>query len=264
MIGGMEKINRYLVFFTLLLWGSLLLRFWVFGELSNYLHPSFHLWVGITGLSLVILSAAWCWSTSGHTHAGSECCSCSLHPSSASPSLLPAGSRVAFSCLVLMFAFLAAFAMSTGSYTEVHLLNKQVITTPSQSPGLFSDERMKEVSELASDPSAQGSTCVTTLLLTSSDPLWRDKLRGRRVCVTGQVKRGKNSHIVRLLSTCCAADAQPIGVTIAPEAIERFSNGSWVMATGTLEFQPENGEFSPKLIDANLVATTPPRPSILY
>ena len=52
-----ESLQRYLSAGVLTIWGVMLAYFYFSGRVASYLHPSFHVWTGISGVILVLLAA---------------------------------------------------------------------------------------------------------------------------------------------------------------------------------------------------------------
>ena len=51
------SLQRYFSAGVLTIWGVMLAYFYFSGRLASYLHPSFHVWTGISGVVLVLLAA---------------------------------------------------------------------------------------------------------------------------------------------------------------------------------------------------------------
>jgi len=254
-----------MTFLTLLLWGSLFLRFWAKGELGEYLHPSFHNLAIGTGLGLIGLAVAWYWATKLVRVAGRSCCC--AHEGSEKKSNTPShkGARSAAACFLLMVSFAGALALSTGECNEVHLVNRQLITTAVQAPTLNEPGRVDRLKEWLSVKNNHNEIGVDLLLLAGEKSEWRGALYQKEVNVIGQVRTsGLQQHIVRLLSNCCAADARPIGVGVSSEAVGAFSTGDWVKARGRVEFIDEGGSFSTRLTQAQLTKSDAPKNVMLY
>ncbi len=67
-----------------------------------------------------------------------------------------------------------------------------------------------------------------------------DTRRGTRVTIEGvyfepEAKEGKSAVVFRYLVSCCAADAQPLGVVIPRDATGRITDHDWVRITGVVE-----------------------------
>ncbi len=258
----MEKTRFYLIFLTLLFWGGVILRIWVSGELVDYLHPDFHSLVICTGVGLVFLAGAWYWANDGgrrEDHNG--CCS----GCGGGGQKLTRNTRDAISCLFLLLALGGAVFASGGKYNVVHLINRQVVTTPDQVPSLQEQGRVLEVEQLIGAGEEGGDAGLDLLLLAAGKDQWRRELEGRTVSTLGQVrKEGDQSHIVRLLAVCCAADARPLGISIPSEALHEFSTGDWVVASGQLRFSGDTRGFSPYIDEVKLTKAKTPKRAILY
>jgi hypothetical protein len=175
------------------------------------------------------------------------------------------GAKSLGACFLLIISFAGAFALSGGGYNEVHLINRQVITTPDQAPSLAEVGRVARLEDFLGTKNRHKDIGVDLLLLAAERGEWRDALSQRQITTIGQLRvSGSHAHIVRLLSICCAADARPLGIGVSKESAREFSTGDWVRATGRVEFVNENGHFSLRLVQAELTKTDAPENVILY
>jgi hypothetical protein len=164
-----------------------------------------------------------------------------------------------------MVSFAGALALSGGGYNEVHLINRQLITSPDQAPSLNETGRVAQLEQLLSNGSLREDIGVDLLLLAAERAEWRNFLSHKKVNSIGQLRtNGSQSHIVRLLSICCAADARPLGIGVSREDVVGFSTGDWVIVEGQVEFSEDNGHFSPRLTQVKLTKTDAPENVILY
>lgn len=73
-----------------------------------------------------------------------------------------------------------------------------------------------------------------------------DRFDGKQVSIQGLFAKTVSGHdelsaVFRYLITCCAADAQPVGVFISSRAEEGIENNQWVRVKGTVELRKMDG-----------------------
>ncbi|MBU1340487.1 MAG: TIGR03943 family protein [Proteobacteria bacterium] len=133
--------------------------------------------------------------------------------------------------LPIMF-ILAAGDNTLGSYA----LSKRTMAAPQKAIQMSAPEAIKEKT---SDP-----LDMTISRLTQQ---W-DTYKGSKVSVEGlfyePVGKNKDMAIVfRYLITCCAADAQPIGLVIKKNNIQQIKNNDWVRITGVVHEETIDGSL---------------------
>lgn len=254
----MSAAKRYLNFLVLLFWGALFLRFWVSGQLENYLHPEFHKFVLLTGLGLIGLAGGWYWATMPRFMEADTCSHCCGGKQTL-------GKQGIVSFLILMGSFGGAVFFSSGEYNEIHLINRTVITTAIQAPSLEEEARIAKVKELTSAGGLVRAAGIDELMLAGTQDRWRNEISGSTISALGQVRRGaESSYIVRLLGVCCAADARPLGLKLEGANLEEFPTGTWVRVTGKIEYDRQDEGYSPLVSGAVIESTDAPRNTILY
>jgi uncharacterized repeat protein (TIGR03943 family) len=281
-------MERILTFFTLLLWGGVLLYFRLSGRVASYLHPQFHAYVAVAGAGLLGLAALWWWA-SRETDAGCHECGCHHGHDEEPRSRLTAGAFFAFAVLLLPIS--AAAFISPSQFGEAAIMNRGIVTDIAQLPSAEPpdghwedapewDESMETVDN--SWPQGQeegveyftrgpdGSIQVETLdlLFAAQEPALRAEFENQRVSIIGQYvpPRGGGAggfDLVRMFMVCCAADARPLGIKVTGEAVSVPRMG-WVRITGIARFEDKGGVLEPNLDLEKIEEVEAPRESSLY
>lgn len=95
-----------------------------------------------------------------------------------------------------------------------------------------------------------------------------DELIGRRVVTIGQVYRGPEipaGHFVvfRFVITCCAADAQPVGVLVATSGQPLPEVDSWIRIEGKLDLIAHGDQEQYVIRSPNVRSVPTPRPTYI-
>ncbi len=200
------------------------------GKLDFYIHPRYTIFtVSLAGLALVIIVASIATGRpSGHDHAAGAV----DHVAEASqrlPDRLLSASRV----VLLVCAVLAMLVIPPATLSARIRGNRDLVTS---SQGI----------ESGGGPVLAGADPAT---FTVKD--WAALLReggagavtGQHVALSGYVlDRGEDDtfYLVRLMMTCCAVDAQPVGVPVArPGWRKELRATEWVAVKGTFGENPD-------------------------
>jgi len=282
--------RRFLTLLTLLLWGLLLTKFWAGGRIESYLHPQFHPLVALSGFLLLGLAFAWWWAT-GRPVAAQHDCGCHHDHETEERSALSAGAVMAF--VLLLVPVSAATIVSPGQFGEAAVMNRGIVTDISQlpsfappasaledAPPLADGEEIPDVADWPAEQeegveyftrTADGAIQVETidLLFAAAEPSLREEFDNQRVSVVGQYvppRKDTSSgfELVRMIMVCCAADARPLGLRVESPAMQGVPAMDWVRVTGTAKFTEKGGYFEPRIEDATVEKTEPPREKILY
>jgi uncharacterized repeat protein (TIGR03943 family) len=89
-----------------------------------------------------------------------------------------------------------------------------------------------------------------------------DAVTGKSVDVTGYVLPVAGStdtvYVARLLVTCCAVDAQPVGIPVHLEGWKKsYPANSWVRITGRFQENPDASDPQPVVVVPDTVKTIP-------
>ncbi len=99
----------------------------------------------------------------------------------------------------------------------------------------------------------------------------RPTFEGKQVEVIGQLMPAKENNpdgdrydLVRMLMTCCAADAQPIALPVQPGVKPGVPEMTWVKVHGKATFPVVGGQKRPLIENATIEKTDPPEDAYLY
>ena len=277
-------MKRWPTFATLLVWSGLLLWFWGSGRVVSYLHPQFHAYVALAGISLAILALLWWWA-SGTTDDGCDCCA---DHAGDEPRKNSAG--VIFSFAVLLVPVTGGALISPSQFGEAAVMNRGIVTDISQLPSaspsfgswadapLIGDEGIPDVTDFAGEEGVEyftrgpdGAIQLETidLLFAAEEPVLREQFADQRVSIIGQYipPRGDKTggfDLVRMFVVCCAADARPLGINIESPGLVEVPRMGWVRITGMARFDLKNGRHEPRLEAEKIEQVEAPRETFLY
>jgi len=247
--------RRWLASFTLLEWGALLVYFYWSDRLAAYLHPNFRLLVMVTGILLLASAASvLCFGeTCSQPHGDSEGCA-TRHQRMALGGLLP--------FMVLALPIALAAKISPDSFGPGFVQNRGVRQTiaadaPASSPASRSRAAAYE------DYISVG---ILDLMFAANDRDFRRRLDGQRVGLTGKFSQKDETHfeLIFTVVTCCAADAQLIGLRVNARDIPALEELAWTKVVGRLGFV-KMGERDVPVIEAEkITATASPQEQLIY
>jgi len=104
------------------------------------------------------------------------------------------------------------------------------------------------------------------LMAARDDP---KQLENKTISTIGFVYKGEtiapNSFaLLRFVITCCAADAQPIGVLVESEETSQFESDQWVRVRGTVQLKEKAGEKMLVIIADTVNSISKPKDQYLY
>jgi uncharacterized repeat protein (TIGR03943 family) len=282
--------KRTLTLLTLLVWGLLMLWFWVSGRIVAYLHPQFHPLVAGAGAALLLLAPAWWWATREAT-GGRSHCDCHHDHDEEPRSAMSAGAVFAF--VVLLLPVSAAAFISPSQFGEAAVMNRGIVSSISQlpaagppTPATLEDAPLlgdgEELPDVDDWPEGQeegveyytrgpdGAIQLETidLLFAAEEPGLRDEFDNQRVSIVGQYvpprDGGTNFDLVRMMMVCCAADARPIGVAVETTQSRELPRMGWIRVTGTARFVERGGMREPRVTAEKIEEVPAPRETVLY
>ncbi len=274
-----STIHRFLTAGVLTVWGSILLTIYFTGRIAAYLHPNFQPFALVAGCLLVcfaflVLIAP---PTAG-AHAGMRSSAWSVITSLilVAPLLLAfantldsfGASTVANRVYVQDLAQLPSAQLPTsGSSGTVEVPLPDNGSNPSQSSNTTQDDQYL----LPKNKQGQIRAQVVDFLYAAQLPEVRDQLENKAVEVIGQLMPAKTNNpkgnryvVVRMMMTCCAADAQPVALPIEPQQKPDLPDMAWIKVTGKAVFPVEGGQRKPLIQNAVLEKIDPPDEPFLY
>ena len=274
-----STLRRLLTAGVLALWGTVLLAIYFTGRIGAYLHPTFQPFAMAAGILLVVFAFLVLFAPkAGHAH-----------------TLARSPAWTVLTALVLVAPLLLAFANTQDSFGASTVANRVYVQDlaqlPSAQPPTTASQSGNIEGPLPSNNSTpqpaatsqedkflfpknkQGQVCVEVVdfLFAAQLPEVRKQLEDQAVEVIGQLMPAKTNNpkgnrfvVVRLMMTCCAADAQPIAIPIEPVQKPDLPEMTWVRVTGKAAFPLEGGQRKPIIQSAALEKIDPPAEPYIY
>lgn len=274
-----KTASRFCSSGVLMLWGMVLLYFQLSGRIASYLHPAFHLYVGISGAVLVILSVALVITFPKEQHNCDLGCNDHNHDSG------PFSGGIA-SLLILLVPLLAATKISQSGFGATAVKNRGVVSDISDLPGYspafesalpnhdgtIGESTMLDPSlYLKKNESGQILAEVVDLVYAAGDEDLLKDFENQEVELVGQFlpartgnPEGDRFRLVRMFVMCCAADARPVALAVEQNDANSFPEMTWVKVRGKATFPVEGGRRSPLVVAESVTETEPPRESFVY
>jgi uncharacterized repeat protein (TIGR03943 family) len=268
------SFQRLLSAGVLAFWGIMLTYFWLSGRLSSYLHPSFHLWTGASGVVLLLLSGALLFlSPAEESHCHRDCGH--LHDE-------PGTSRRIFSGLILVLPMLAAAKFSPDQFGPATVTNRGFIEKINDLPGyqpsvdIFSPDKSSGAEAdqkpiLPRNEAGQIAIQTVDLLYAAQEPTMREDFEDNQVELVGQYmpapahcSGSDRFSLVRMFIVCCAADARPVAVTVQTGRKDAIAEMSWVRVIGKATFPVEGGQRIPLVVAKEVAPCDPPEETFIY
>ena len=270
--------HRLLTAAVLALWGTILLTICFTGRISAYLHPNFQPLALVAGCVLGCLAILVLIAPAGGNAHGSRSSLWSILTS-----------------LILVAPLLLAFANTKDSFGASTVANRLYIEDLAQLPGVQSpaaastkgpiegplpgEESNDQATYLAADDrfklpkneAGQVRAEVVDFLYATQLPEVREQLENKPVEIIGQLMPAKTNNpkgnrlvLIRMMMSCCAADAQPVALSIEPQQKPDLPDMTWVKITGKAAFPVEGGQFKPVIQNVVLEKIDPPAEPFLY
>jgi uncharacterized repeat protein (TIGR03943 family) len=273
-------VQRYLSAGVLTIWGVMLTYFFYSGRIASYLHPSFHVWTGISGVVLVVLAAGLLFlpTHDEESHCEGGCEHAHVHQTAG---------RTMLSTAILIIPLLIAAAVSPDQFGVATVSNRGYIERindlPSYQPYVEPSLPVADDSQTAATTGDQPGSYLPTneaglikaqtvdLLYAAEEPTMRADFENRAVELIGQFMpaRGNNAQgdrfdLVRMFVICCAADARPVAITVQTDKSPSVAEMAWVRVTGKASFPLESGRRVPLVIADSVTPCDPPEESCIY
>ena len=125
--------------------------------------------------------------------------------------------------------------------------------------------------EFPKNPQGQLQAQIVDFLYAAQLPDMRVQLENKPVEVIGQLMpakannpKGNRYDVIRMFMSCCAADVQPVALSVEPTAKPDLREMTWVKVTGTAAFPVVGGQRLPLIENAVVEKTDPPEDTYLY
>jgi len=273
------SVQRYLSAGVLTIWGVLLAHFYFSGRVASYLHPSFHLWTGISGIVLLFLAAGLLFLP----RVEDPCC----EPGCEHLHVQQTPVRSALASIVLVVPMLVAAAVSPDQFGAATVTNRGYIEKindlPSYQP--FAEPPLPTVdgsqaaigtgdadaSYLPKNDAGQIKAQTVDLLYAAEEPTMRADFENKEVELIGQFMparadnaQGDRFSLVRMFVICCAADARPVAITVQMDKAQPVAEMSWVKVIGKASFPVESGRRVPLVLAESVTPCDPPEETFIY
>jgi uncharacterized repeat protein (TIGR03943 family) len=272
------SVQRYFSAGVLTIWGVMLAHFCFSGRVASYLHPSFHLWTGVSGIILLLLAAGLLFLPEGHD----PCCDSGCEPSNVRQ--MPIKSAVA--SVILVVPMLVAATVSPDQFGAATVTNRGYLETINDLPGYkpyvepalpAADDSQTtggtepDASYLPKNETGQIKAQTVDLLYAAEEPTMREDFENKEVELIGQFmparannSRGDRFNLVRMFIICCAADARPVAVTVQLDKSGPIAEMSWVKVIGKATFPMESGRRIPLVLAESVTVCEPPEETFIY
>lgn len=274
------SVQRYLSAGVLTIWGVILVYFFTSGRIASYLHPSFHVWTGMSGIVLVLLAAGLLFLPAGNKNVLCE-------PGCEHVHLRQTPLKSALSAAILVVPMLVAATVSPDQFGMATVNNRGYIERindlPSYQPYAEPALPVADDSSAAAGTPEEGGTYLpknqagqikaqtVDLLYAAEEPTMRADFENKDVELIGQFMparannaQGNRFSLVRMFVICCAADARPVAITVQTEKSQSVVEMSWVRVTGKASFPVESGHRVPLVIADSVTPCDPPEETFIY
>ncbi len=255
---------------------------WWTGRIENYLAPNFRPYVVIAGGVLLLLATVMLFMPSSVRAEDLSGCANSVARS------LPGH---VFAAFVLVVPLMVAFKYSPSEFSATTILNRGFADVSASLPGrassvpelalpgedegatvsvAMSETPASDVSEyLAKNEDGQIIAELIDLLYAAQEPTMLPDFKDREVELVGQFMPGEGvegaqGKLVRMMVSCCAADARPIAVDVKAGEGLTAAEMSWVKVIGTARFPVIGGKRIPVVEAVSMSRTDPPEDLFLY
>ncbi len=285
-----QLVHRFLSAGILMVWGSVMGIMYFTGRIDNYLAPSFRIYVAIAAGVLVLLAVVMLFMPTSVRAEDLSGCANSMARS------VPGH---VFAGVVLVVPLLVAFNYSPSEFSATTILNRGFADVSASLPGpamkvkepalpmedplpgedamppdvpaaAFADTLASDENEyLARNADGQIIAELIDLLYAAQEPTMLSDFKDKEVELVGQFMPeqgvpGAQGKLVRMMVSCCAADARPIAVDVKTADGSGAPEMSWVRVTGKATFPVVGGKRIPILEGAKLERTDPPGDLFVY
>ena len=267
-------LNQVIFSLATIAWGVVPVYFYASGTVARYLSPTFHLISLVGGLAMIVLGLfnllnarrkVGCGHDHGHDHNHDHDHGDEHDHHDQSP--------VAAICLMILPVVLCC-GFTKHEYSTKALAWKGLYKKRSSRASLFSTKRepfTRATIEKTTPKSPEGN-----YLLTITELYWSAgdqeimkayealpaQLEGRLIDEDAKLNpNGNRKRLYRLFMTCCAADAQVLGLALEFDGpLPDLADKTWVKVTGTVGFEKASGQDLAYLKVATLETAEEPPP----
>ena len=273
------SVQRYLSAGILTIWGVTLAHFYFSGRVASYLHPSFHVWTGFSGVILVLLAVGLLFLP----EVEDSCC----EPGCDHLHRQPSPVRSVLAAFVLVVPMLVAATVSPDQFGAAIVTNRGFIEKINDLPGYkpyvepplpvaagaqaAAGTDGAEESYLPKNEAGQIKAQTVDLIYAAEEPTMRADFENKEVELVGQFMpartndaQGDRFTLVRMFVICCAADARPVAITVQMDKAQPVAEMSWVKVVGKAAFPVESGRRVPLVLAKSVTPCDPPEETFIY
>lgn len=138
--------------------------------------------------------------------------------------------------LILLLPVLFIFQAGQGTLGEYAMQKRSMAASAIQKNQILNSDENQLNSSIEKEANPDKDISITTLIRKF------DQFDGKQVSIQGLFAKTVSGHeelsaVFRYLITCCAADAQPVGVFISSGVGKGFENNQWVRVKGQVEIR---------------------------
>jgi len=269
-------LQRYLSTGVLTIWGVTFLYMFHSGRVVNTLHPTFRIGLVLAGVALLLMAAGMLFLP---------------RPASAGDAGKPLWGRLLVAA-VLTVPLLIVVRASPDQFDGTFVRNRGFVEKvsdlpnyqpPYQEPALPTEDGKPAAAAPSATPAdqlapylkrnADGNVVVQTvdMVYASEVPSMREDLENKKVELIGQFlpARSNNAHgdrfdLVRMVMSCCAADARPVATMVQGHVPDKAAEMSWVKVVGRATFPLEGGRRIPVVVAESVTPCDPPEETFIY
>ena len=262
-----------------MIWGVLLTYFFVSGRVGSYLHPSFHLWMLVCGIVLMLMAVGILLLPDVNPVLCVD--DGNVTPRRSVLTQLGVGA-------ILVIPIVVATFVSPSQFSAATVVNRGIIENISDLPGYqpYTEPALPSADgvQTATVPTSSSpadyipktpdgiiKAQTVDLMYAAQDSSMRPDFENKEVELVGQFMPGRTNNasgnrfsLVNMFVMCCAADARPVAVNVQTPAPTTMTDMSWVKVRGKVTFPIEGGRTVPIVVAESVQPCDPPDESFIY
>ena len=266
----MIVLQRVLFSLAAIVWGVLMVAFYVSGKIDAYLVENFRIYCLIGGLGLCVLGLFTLLTARdrspgcGHDHGDGQGCDHDHEESDLNPF---------FGLIMMLVPVLLCAAFTEHRYSDEAIQRKIRNANPPPISSIFSSKPPVYDREFLAKTKKRTESGAYEIPLmevsiASADEEMRETLSGLDVSITGQIvpetvrnPEGNRLRLFKLFMTCCAADSRPVSTILEfPDAsLPDYDRAAWYAAEGTLAFEVDGNVMVPVISVKTIERVPTPR-----
>ncbi|MGC1481527.1 MAG: TIGR03943 family protein [Chthoniobacterales bacterium] len=270
-------IHRLLSVVVLLVWGAVMLVMFFSGRIDSYLAPNFRIYAAVAGSVMIGMAIALALLPRRDRAEDLSGCENSLARS------MPGH---VFAAVVLIAPLLVAFTYSPSQFGATMVRNRgfaDVVVDlpgralsvpepplPGEDPPPEGEEPTMEITDyMARNEDGQIIAELIDLLYAAQEPTMLPDFLDQDVELVGQFLppaegESGDGKLVRMMMSCCAADARPVAVTLETDVPIEVTEMTWVKVIGKATFPVIEGRHTPIVQPFSVEQTDPPENLFFY